>query len=202
MFKHGTGFESVRVALGNPDALLDAISKHMEKKSFIALDWSQDRHSWLLVPKSFDIDAFCKITGGAFEQPKVTQAQRPPEEFAEGYKVREKIFFTPQIIYIGSDKTGFDMPGQVWSGRILPGQTVRDGTAAELMTELKYSGRFDYAYDGYLGVTKDRRGKNIKRYGIKVYLYDKSFQSKMAGSADIRLRERVGEKFSHPDESV
>ena len=177
---------TLNVPFTNPDELLDSVSQHLKDRKFIAINFLDDSYSWLIVPKDFDTELFCALTGLAVERP--ASRIEIPKNFAEGFKQTEKLFFSPSIIYVDEKQTGYEMPGQIWAGRILPGQTIREGIAAELKTELNYLDRFDYSYDGFEGVFKDRKGRDIKRYRLTVYLFDKTFQSKMAGGADIRLR--------------
>lgn len=201
IYRHGTNLKNLQVGFSDPSMLLEALQNDMESKEFIALDFFEDRFSWLIVPREFDVQAFCVLTGVANKPKETKPAEEVPEFFREGRKLPEKIFFSPDIVYVGSNQAGYEMPNQVWGGRVLPGQTVREGIATELMGELRYAGRFDYMYDGYRGTFPDRKGQDIKQYGVKIYLYDKTFQSKMAGGADIKLRKIVGKKFTHPDKA-
>lgn len=189
----------LNVPFANPDELLDSISQHLKDREFIAINFLEDRYSWIIVSNDFDTELFCTLTGLAVEKP----APRPeiPKNFAEGYKQTEKLFFSPTIFYVDEKQVGYEMPGQVWAGRILPGQTIREGIATELKAELNYLERFDYSYNGFEGTFKDRKGRDIKRYSLTIYLFDKTFQSKMAGGADIRLRRISNKTFPAPEQS-
>lgn len=189
----------LNVPFANPDELLDSVSQHLKDHEFIAINFLEDRYSWIIVSNDFDTELFCTLTGLAVEKP----ALRPeiPKNFAEGYKQTEKLFFSPTIFYVDEKQVGYEMPGQVWAGRILPGQTIREGIATELKAELNYLERFDYSYNGFEGIFKDRKGRDIKRYSLTIYLFDKTFQSKMAGGADIRLRRISNKTFPAPEQS-
>ncbi len=194
---HGKS-EAVEVAFDNPDGLFESLSHHLTDCKFIALNFLEDGYAWLIIPNDFNIELFCTLTGLVTEKPAPTR-EEAPKNFGEGYKQTEKLFFKPTIFYIDESQIGYTMPGQLWAGRILPGQTIREGIATELKMELNYTGRFDYSYDGFEGTFKDRKGHDIKRYRLTVHLFDKTFQSKMAGGADIRLQKIPNKTFYHPD---
>jgi hypothetical protein len=199
VYQLGPTTETLHVGFDEPGTILEVLANGMDDKKFIALDFLEDRYSWLITPKSFYTEAFCVLTGATIAQKEPVSAEDVPEFFTEDHKLPEKIFFSPSIMYVDNGQMGYEMPNQVWSGRVLPGQTVREGIATELMKELGYSGRFDYTYEGYRGAFPDRKGRSIKKYAIDVYLYDKNFQSKMAGEGDIKLRRIINKKFPHPD---
>lgn len=200
-YEHEDNAQYVEIPYDNPSDLVSALLRHLPGKDIIALDFGEDRYSWLIVPVDFDIAMFCKITGATAGAPTQEKREPVPENFTEGYLQQKKIFFDPRIIYVEKNGTGYNMPNQFWSGRVLVGQTVREGIAAELQQAMRYIGRFDYAYDKYAYTTEDRKGRDIKCYQITVYLYDNTFQSRMAGGADIQLKKITGQKFQHPDAS-
>lgn len=193
--------QTLLISTNNPNWLLDQISKQLKDRTFIKIGFSyEDSYSWLIVPKDFNVKLFCELTGLVHEKPKLRK--EAPKNFTEGYKQTEKLFFSPTIIYVDRDGVGYDMPGQVWAGRVLPGQTIKEGIATELKVELNYTDRFSFAYEGFEGVFKDRKGRNIKRYHLTAYLFDRTFQSKMAGETDIRLEQIPNRTFYHPDTEV
>lgn len=190
----------IEVPFDKPAKLVEALVPYLLGKDIIHIDFGEDSYSWLIVPTGFDIAEFRKLTG--LLAPGVPTSEPSlviPENFAEGYKQTEKIFFTPRITYVERDGTGYSMPNQFWSGRVLVGQTIHEGIAAELQQEMHYSGQFNYAYDGYIGARQDRKGRDIKSYWVKVFLYDRTFESRMAGGADIQLKKITGQKFSYPE---
>lgn len=191
--------EHIEVAYDRPGDLVTALLQYLPGKDIVALDFGEDRYSWLIVPADFDIEAFCNTTGLTTDTPTEEKTEPIPENFTEGHRQSQKIFFTPRIIYVEQSGTGYKMSNQFWSGRVLPGQTIREGIASELQQEMRYTDRFDYVYDKYIDTRKDRKGRDIKRYQVTVYLYDRTFQSRMAGGADIRLTKITGQKFQHPD---
>lgn len=199
-YQYKEATKHIAISLDEPGKLLAELMQYLPGKDVINIDFQEDSYSWLIVPKNFDVQGFCKITGLLQEgEPIPEPPSRVPENFAEGYKQPEKIFFTPRIIFVEQNGTGYHMPNQFWAGRALPGQTIREGIASELQQEMHYSGRFDYSYDNYIGVQKDRKGRDIKKYRLTIYLYDHTFESRMAGGADVQLKKITGEKFSYPE---
>lgn len=80
-----------------------------------------------------------------------------------------KIFFKPQIQVItpsGGRELRVD-----WAGRILTGQTLEEGIAAELKDVYDYSGRLEWRDPYFLDWAKDNQGNAIQRYGIYITLY-------------------------------
>lgn len=86
-------------------------------------------------------------------------------------KQTTKIFFEPRVQVVGKDGTK-NLP-ENWAGRILPGQTIKEGIAAELKEVYGYLGRFDYSKIYFKEYAKDRNGNNIERYAVTVALLPK-----------------------------
>jgi hypothetical protein len=80
-----------------------------------------------------------------------------------------KLFFHPQIQLFAKD--GGKELDIAWSGRILPGQTLKEGIAAELKEVYGYTGRFDFRNVYFLDYAKDNKGQDIERYGLYIALY-------------------------------
>jgi hypothetical protein len=87
----------------------------------------------------------------------------------ENGKQTAKIFFTPQIQII-APAGGRDLPVD-WSGRILPGQTIDEGIAAELKEIYGYTGKFGWRNPYFKEWAKDNQGNNIQRFGLYVTLF-------------------------------
>jgi hypothetical protein len=187
--------QTLLISINNPHWLLDELSRQLKNTRFIDVVSPEDHYSWLITPKHLDIDRLRSLTGLTTKKLKT----ETPKSFAEGYRQSEKLFFSPTIIYVDKSQVGYEMPGQVWAGRILPAQTIKEGIATELKEELNYTGRFSYSYDGFEGLFKDRKGRDIKRYRLTICLFDKTFHSKMAGETDIRLERIPNKDFYHPD---
>lgn len=83
-----------------------------------------------------------------------------------------KIFFDPLILVAGQGATK-TLP-QNWAGRILPGQTIKEGIAAELKEVYGYTGRFTYENIYFREYAKDRKGSNIERYAVTITLFPSS----------------------------
>jgi hypothetical protein len=71
-------------------------------------------------------------------------------------------------------------------------QTVKEGIAVELESELGYAGRFDYAFAGYESTLKDKQGKDVHRYRLTILLYDKSFSDTTRSGYEIDLQKMTG----------
>jgi len=185
-YRHNSEEIHTTVSEDHPSQLVTELVSLLPDREVIEIDFLEDSYSWLIIPKGFDVAVFCDVTGLEYKetQEKLNVA---PKFFTEGYKQIEKIFFTPTIFYVDDTKNIYHMPNQFWSGRILPGQTVREGIALELQETLQYEGRFDYQYEDFIGVDQDRKGRNVNKYHLSIFLYDRSFKSKMAGEADIHL---------------
>lgn len=87
---------------------------------------------------------------------------------AEG-KQTTKIFFDPLVLVVGSEATK-TLP-QNWAGRILPGQTIEEGIAAELKDVYNYTGRFAHENIYFQEYAKDRKGNTIERYAVTITLF-------------------------------
>lgn len=193
-YRQGESVKKKLITQNKPSDLLVELTSYLPGKKLLEINFLEDNYNWLFVPSAFDIELFCSITG--LSKSWLDSAQEKiPENFTEGYRQSKKIFFIPRIVYVSDNGSGYDMPNQHWGGRILPGQTIRQGIATELNKELQYHGHFNYEYNKLLDITKDREGREIKRYSITIYLYDNSFKSKLAGGLDIKLRKIVGRKF-------
>lgn len=150
------------------------------------------------------------ITGLERTKPGVIASPQPRYDarhpnLAPDYKRSQKIFFLPNIIYVEDDQNGYFFRYKksdsnatvtynhpVWAGRILPGQTVKEGIAVELESELGYAGRFDYAFAGYESTLKDKQGKDVHRYRLTILLYDKSFSDTTRSGYEIDLQKMTG----------
>lgn len=84
-------------------------------------------------------------------------------------KQATKIFFDPLVLVVGTGATK-TLP-QNWAGRILPGQTIKEGIAAELKEVYGYTGRFDYENIYFREYAKDRKGNDIERYAVTITLF-------------------------------
>lgn len=80
-----------------------------------------------------------------------------------------KIFFVPRIQIVGAE--GAQEVKVDWAGRVMPGQTVSEGIAAELQESFGYSGKFEWRSPYFRDLTKDKSGKDIQRFGLLVLLY-------------------------------
>lgn len=84
-------------------------------------------------------------------------------------KQTTKVFFDPLILVVGEGGTK-TLP-QNWAGRILPGQAIKEGIAAELKDVYGYTGRFNYENICFRDYAKDRKGNDIERYAITITLF-------------------------------
>jgi hypothetical protein len=80
-----------------------------------------------------------------------------------------KIFFKPQIQVV-TTAGGRELEAG-WAGRVLPGQTLKEGIAAELQEVYGYTGRFEFWNLYFLDYAKDKTGQDIERYGMYITLY-------------------------------
>jgi len=92
-----------------------------------------------------------------------------PERLVRDGTQTDKIFFSP-IIQVIANNTIRHLQNN-WNGRILPGQTLKEGIANELKEVYGYSGAFIY-YGVYLldDKAKDKSGQDIERYSIQINL--------------------------------
>jgi hypothetical protein len=80
-----------------------------------------------------------------------------------------KIFFQPWILSV--DTEGVHEVPVDWAGRILPGQTIHEGIAAELQEVYGYTGEFDFSNIAFMDYAKDKKGNTIERYAIHITMY-------------------------------
>lgn len=83
-------------------------------------------------------------------------------------KQTKKIFFKP-IISVRSGNSGWQLECD-WAGRILPGQTLREGIATELKAVYDYSGKFEFQDVRFQDYAKDNEGDTIQRYSVYITL--------------------------------
>jgi hypothetical protein len=209
-YRIGASTATIKVNFSEPNQLLNDISRWLPDKQFVDLNFGEDSYSWLIVPKTFDAERFLEVTGlkrtgesaGLPLQPRY-DARHP--NLTLDYKQPKKLFFLPKIIYVEDDQNGYFFRYKksdstaivtynhpVWAGRILAGQTVKEGIAVELESELGYTGRFDYAFVGYESTIKDKQGKDVHRYWLTVLLYDKSFSDTTRSGYKIDLQKMTG----------
>lgn len=162
------------VDFAHPDQLFVAFEKLMPDHQFIAINFFEDRYSWLVAPKYFNGSKFCELTG-------CTVSSIIDELNAEPTKpLKHKIFFYPtQIVQTTDAATSLVYcvnPEKdeviLWAGRILPGQTIKEGIASELKEMLGYSGDFSYEVQSLRDKIPDKRGVEIERYNVHLNLYD------------------------------
>lgn len=79
------------------------------------------------------------------------------------------IFFVPRLQIVTAD--GAQEVKVDWAGRVLPGQTVTEGVAAELKEYFGFSGKFEWRSPYFRDWAKDSRGKDVQRFGLLVLLY-------------------------------
>lgn len=198
---------SINVNFSEPNQLVSGISKWLPDKQFVGLNFGEDSYSWLIVPKTFDTERFLEVTGLKRTEERAGLPLQPRYDvrhpnLAPDYKQPRKIFFLPNIIYVEDNQNGYffryKRPGsdevfnQVWAGRILAGQTAKEGMAVELESELGYTGRFDYAFAGCESTLKDKQGEDVHRYRLTVLLYDKSFSDMTQSGYKINLQKMTG----------
>lgn len=209
-YRVGESTATIKVNFSEPNQLLNDISRWLPDKQFIDLNFGEDSYSWLIVPKIFDTERFLEITGLKRTDERASLPPQPRYDarhpnLAPDYKRSQKIFFLPNIIYVEDDQNGYFFRYKksdsnatvtynhpVWAGRILPGQTVKEGIAVELESELGYAGRFDYAFAGYESTLKDKQGKDVHRYRLTILLYDKSFSDTTRSGYEIDLQKMTG----------
>ena len=193
-----------------PSHLLSHIERLLDGKQFLGIHFGEDSYAYLIVPKDFDIEKFMSITGLERTQPGIVASPRPRYDvhhpnLKKDFRQPQKLFFLPTIMYIEDDQNGYFFRYKksgsnatvtynhpVWAGRVLPGQTVKEGIAVELESELGYTGRFDYAFAGYENTIKDKQGKDVHRYRLTVLLYDKSFSDTTRSGYKIDLQKMPG----------
>lgn len=193
-----------------PSHLLSDIENHLGGKRIISIHFGEDSYAYLIVSNDLDVERFMSITGLERTKPGVIASPQPRYDtrhpnLALNYKQPQKIFFLPNIIYVEDDRNGYffcykksdsnatvTYNHPVWAGRVLPGQTVKEGIAFELESELGYRGRFDYAFAGYESTIKDKQGKDVHRYKLTILLYDKSFSDTTRSGYKVDLQKMTG----------
>lgn len=85
--------------------------------------------------------------------------------------VERKIFFVPSIFF-EKDHCLYRLTGDAdnWVGRILPGQTIKEGVAQELKETIGYSGLFRCTV--FRDTTSHKDGNLIERYKVDIDLLD------------------------------
>jgi len=213
VYSYGVNKGNLKVNFAAPNQLLEDIEKYttyLMGKSFAEVNFLEDSYSWLIVPDEFDEDTFMQLTGLSRAkvepspplQPRY-DARRP--NLAPDHKQPQKIFFLPNIVYVEDDQNGYIFRYKksdsnttvtynhpVWAGRVLAGQTVKEGLAIELQSEIGYTGRFDYAFAGYDSTLKDKQGNDVHRYKLTVFVYDKSFDDTTQSGYTIELQKIAG----------
>ena len=194
-----------------PSHLLSDIEKRLDDKQFIYINFGEDSYAYLIVSQDFDVERLIDITGLEPAKREITALPQPRYDIRhpnlkKDFKQPEKIFFVPTIICVEDSHTASRVlyrqtsssngesraSSQVWAGRILAGQAAYDGIAAELKEELDYAGRFDYTFAGYDGTFKDKKGKDVHRYSLGIFLYDKPFPGYTKGGYAIELQKMTG----------
>lgn len=150
-FKLDNHHYKLEVPFEEPGAMFDFLNKLIHPHQFIALDTKSDEYCWLLISDSFDISELCKIAGL-----RRSSTEKQSKAVAENANIKlegkqsVKLFFKPTIyLYKNGQRyvVKYKYPNVAgygtWAGRILPGQTIHEGVAAELRKELNYFGPFE-----------------------------------------------------------
>jgi len=97
-------------------------------------------------------------------------------------KQETKIFFTPFI------NEGSGAIQASWHGRILPGQTIREGVIAEFKQMQPYDDLENFSIDTveFQDYAKDRKGSTIPRFKIVITLHKKQGHIKSIREIDAR----------------
>lgn len=165
---------SLDVPWANPDVLLDYINNLITPRSFIHLNYRDDTYRWLLIPANFDIARFCQIAGMTQNREDLKK-QTLPQDLAinPSGKQSAKIFFRPKMfLYKNGQKFFVEYTHGSWAGRILPGQTIKEGVATELQKELDYTGDFTIGNIQFTDYGTDRKGNKIERHAIEITLHN------------------------------
>ena len=161
----------IEVDFDRPGDLLEAIKPDSQ---FMLLDinFKEDRYSWLIVPDKFDEKRFIELTGGE------PSKEPTPLDVDIVAPLPNKVFFYPAMISLqrGNETYGvFCINSQTgrlfnWAGRIMAGQTFREGIATELKSVFQYNGGFDFGSITFKDEVPDKQGKLIKRYDVWIKL--------------------------------
>lgn len=171
VFKLDGIFHHKTVPFPEPNQLIEVINTQLKDKQFIEMWFGGDDLSWLLVPRNLDIRAFCELTGFT-ERPEKPQKFVPAQsDYNPHGKQSKKIFFWPKI-YIGKGDQSTLLP-TYWAGRVLPGQTFREGVRVELAKMQSYHGQFEYSDVEFRDITQDNQGRDIQRFSVIIVLLDK-----------------------------
>lgn len=218
-YTDGIDATNMKVGFADPNQLLVSLKgypSYLMGRKFIAVNFSEDSYQWLVVPEVFDIEVFKQLTGLREDEYEPAPPLQPRYDSRHpnlkvDFKQPQKLFFLPTIIYVKDDHTAFRVQyrkseehgqagdtnvsrasSQVWAGRVLLGQTAKGGIASELKEELSYVGRFDYTFAGYEDTLKDKQGKDVHRYNLGIFLYDKAFADVTRGGYKIELQKISG----------
>ncbi len=95
---------------------------------------------------------------------------------------KNKIFFTPYI------DEGNEAVQASWHGRVLPGQTIREGVLAEFKQMQPYDSLEDFSINTieFQDFAKDRKGNTIPRFKIVITLHRKQDRLKSIRKIDAR----------------
>lgn len=163
--------KEIEVDFDRPGDLLEAI-KPDTQFTLLDVNFKEDRYSWLIVPDTFDEKRFIELTGG------VPSNEPTPLDVGLVDPLPNKVFFYPAMISLqrGNETYGVfcinPQTSQVfnWAGRIMAGQTFREGIATELKSVFQYDGDFEFGSVTFKDEVQDKQGKLIKRYDVWVKL--------------------------------
>lgn len=163
--------KEIEIEFVRPGDLLEALKPDTQSK-FVDINFLEDRYSWLVVPHTFDEQRFTEITG--CEPSK----EATPLDVDLVAPLPNKVFFYPAMVSLqrGNETYGVfcinPKTNQVvnWAGRILAGQTFREGIATELKSVFRYDGDFEFGSVSFKDEIPDKQGKLIKRYDVWIKL--------------------------------
>lgn len=94
----------------------------------------------------------------------------------------EKEFYTPQLYtmlngkrvkIVYQDKKTDELHDEVWSSKVMPGQTYEESIRNELKSILKYTGNFKVEkWKKLIETQKDKSDNPINKYEVKIFLLD------------------------------
>ena len=171
-YLYGANKGGLKVGLAEPSRLLEDIKKnttYLAGRAFVEIDFLEDSYSWLIVPDKFDEDIFMQLTGLSRAKSEQEAAPYPHQlDINQTDRQTKKIFFKP-VVQVISGNSGRILESD-WAGRVVPGQTLREGIAAELKAVYDYSGAFEFSDIHFLDWAKDNKGNDVQRYGIHITL--------------------------------
>lgn len=154
---------------------VDELNEHLKKASdfqLVEYDTGSDEYCWFKAKSSFSELEFYAVVAPDL---KWQQTPIPTKLDIEDEVLNEKIFYIP-LFQSETSSLHYLHNGQwykdAYASRVMPGETLKQAVSNDLRKDFSYTGSFRIDGVNPFDELKDKEGKLIPRYRVKIKLLD------------------------------